>query len=71
MKRKAFNEFKEKPVVEMEKEIETLRERLRGLKFNLAAGKVKNAKEVKNVKKSIAQLLTVVNELKQNKQTNV
>jgi large subunit ribosomal protein L29 len=66
MKKRAFNEFKEKPMVEIEKEIATLRERLRGLKFDLAAGKVKNAKEVREVKRSIAQLLTFVNESKRN-----
>lgn len=59
MKRKEFQIQKEKPVVELEKEIREYRARLEVLRFDLAAGKVKNIKEIKAVKKNIAQLLTI------------
>lgn len=59
MKRKEFQSKKEKPVVELEKEIREFRARLEALRFDLAAGKVKNIKEIKAVRKNIAQLLTL------------
>lgn len=59
MKRKEFQAQKEKPVAELEKEIREYRARLEALQFDLAAGKVKNIKEIKAVKKNIAQLLTI------------
>jgi len=59
MKRKEFQTKKEKPVAELEKEIREFRARLESLRFDLAAGKVKNIKEIKAVRKSIAQLLTL------------
>lgn len=45
--------------MELEKEIREFRARLEALRFDLAAGKVKNIKEIKAVRKSIAQLLTL------------
>jgi large subunit ribosomal protein L29 len=62
MKRKDFLTVKNKPIPELDKELRELRVRLSDLKFDLSAGKVKNIKEVKQVKKSIAQLLTVKQE---------
>lgn len=59
MKRKEFQSNKEKPVAELEKEIREYRARLEMLRFDLAAGKVKNIKEIKAIRKSIAQLLTL------------
>lgn len=59
MKKKDLNLHREKPVLEIEKEIREARARLEGLTFDLAAGKVKNIREVRAVKRSIAQLLTL------------
>lgn len=59
MKKKELQSKKEKPVVELEKEIREFRARLESLRFDLAAGKVKNIKEIKAVRKNIAQLLTL------------
>lgn len=70
MKKKDFAQFKQKPVIELEREVTTLRERLRGLRFDLVAGKVKNAEEIRELKRSIAQLLTLITMSKQNKQPN-
>lgn len=58
MKRKEIMEFKNKPLAEMEKFLRESREKLRVLKFDLAAGKVKNVKDIRVVKKDIARTLT-------------
>jgi len=62
MKRKVFQEYKEKPVPELEKELKVLKERMVSLKIDLATGKVKSLKEMKEIKKSIAQFETLLNE---------
>lgn len=62
MKKNEFNAIKNKPVSELEKELKDLRVKSVNLKFDLTAGKVKNIREIQNVKKSIAQLLTVLRE---------
>ncbi|PIV12776.1 MAG: 50S ribosomal protein L29 [Candidatus Nealsonbacteria bacterium CG03_land_8_20_14_0_80_36_12] len=36
------------------------REKLRQLRFDLAAGKVKNVKEIREIKKDIAKILTIL-----------
>ena len=41
--------------------LEEDREKLRQLKFDLSAGKVKNVREFRRVKKDIARILTVLN----------
>ncbi len=46
----------------MNKELIELKDKLWNLKRDLAAGKVKNVKEIKLTKKSIAQLLTKINQ---------
>lgn len=60
MKKKNFQEIKDKPTAELRKDLAEYRERLRVLKFDLAAGKVKNIREIRVVKKSIAQILTIL-----------
>ena len=59
MNRKEFEVKKEKPIRELEKEVREHRAHLERMKFDLASGKVKNIKEIKTVKKTIAQLLTL------------
>lgn len=39
------------------------RRKLTELKFSLASGKVKNVRIIKNLKKDIARILTVLNEM--------
>ncbi len=58
MKTKEINELKNKPLAELEKFLKDSREKLRVLKFDLAAGKVKNVKDLHAVKKDIARALT-------------
>lgn len=42
------------------KEIRELESRKEALQFDLAAGKVKNIREIRDVKKSVAQLKTLL-----------
>ena len=58
MKKKEIQELKDKPPQELEKLLRDSRERLRSFRFNLAAGKVKNAGELLELKKNIARMLT-------------
>jgi len=51
----------EKELTDMEK---SLKEKGRDLRFRLATGKVKNVREIRLTKKSIAQLKTIVHEKK-------
>jgi len=61
MKAKDQQELKLKPLAELQKQLADNYERLRGLKFDLAQGKVKNIREIKETKKTIARILTVIN----------
>lgn len=61
MKRKEFQQFKNKSVIELQKDLADYRERLRKLKFDLSQGKVKNIREIREVKKTIAGILTIIN----------
>ncbi|MBI5147816.1 MAG: 50S ribosomal protein L29 [Parcubacteria group bacterium] len=61
MKKNAFQELKNKSAEELRRNLISGRERLRGLKFDLAAGKVKNVGEIRETKKTIAKILTLIN----------
>lgn len=56
-KLKDFRKMSEK---ELAKAIDDKREKLRQLRFDLVAGKVKNIREVEETKKDIARLLTIM-----------
>ena len=58
MKKKEIGEFKNKPLAELEKFVRDSKEKLRTMKFDLAAGKVKNVKDLRALKKDIARALT-------------
>ncbi len=45
---------------ELQKILVDNREKLRQLRFDLSAGKVKNVREIRKVKKEIAQILTLL-----------
>jgi len=61
MKKQEFQKLKEKGGVELQKDLKSFQEKLRDLRLDLAAGKVKNIKEVKSVKKIIAMIMTLIN----------
>lgn len=60
MKVKEFKNFKTKGIPELQKELATREEKLAQLRFDLAAGKVKNIREIRHIKKDIAQILTLI-----------
>ena len=62
MKKKELEQLKTMPVDELKKSVTEYRDKLWTLKKDLAAGKVKNVKEIKKLKQSIAQLLTFVHQ---------
>jgi large subunit ribosomal protein L29 len=53
-------ELRQKTKNELEKILADSRERLRQLRFDLAAGKVKNVREIHLLKKDIARILTLL-----------
>jgi ribosomal protein L29 len=57
-------ELRQKSKEELKKILGDNREKLRQLRFNLSAGKVKNVREIHSVKKEIAQILTLLESFK-------
>ncbi len=60
MKKKELQSYTARSKGEMQKELLEEREKLAKLRFDLAAGKVKNIREIRHLKKNIAQLLTLL-----------
>jgi large subunit ribosomal protein L29 len=48
------------PKEELKKKIEDSREKLRQMRFDLSAGKVKNVREIRQIKKEIARIMTIL-----------
>ncbi len=61
MKKREIQQIKTKPLIELKKELVNYREKLRKMKFDLSQGKVKNIREIKETKKAIARILTLIN----------
>lgn len=55
-----ISEFRKKSRTELQKILTDNKERLRVLRFDLSAGKVKNVREIRKIKKEIAQILTLL-----------
>lgn len=66
MKKREIQELKMKPLPELQKLLKEWREHLRVLKFDLAAGKVKNVEELRKLHKDIARALTFIRAAKNN-----
>jgi large subunit ribosomal protein L29 len=60
MKTREIRELKNAPLAELQKLLRENRERLRLLRFDLAAGKVKNVGELRELRKDIARLMTFI-----------
>jgi large subunit ribosomal protein L29 len=56
------SEIRPKPKEELLKDVKELRGKLRDLNFDLSSGKVKNVREIRNIKKDIARILTIIKE---------
>jgi large subunit ribosomal protein L29 len=67
MKKKELIEFKSKSPEELRKILNELQERKETLRFDLAQGKIKNVRELRNIKKSIAQIMTILSDFSKNK----
>ena len=52
-------ELRQKSKEELQELLEGQKETLRQLRFSLAAGKVKNVRQIRQLRKTIAQILTV------------
>jgi len=55
-------ELRQKSETELQKILQKKREKLQKLQFDLAAGKLKNFQEIKQTKKDIARILTILNQ---------
>jgi large subunit ribosomal protein L29 len=55
-------ELRKKSDSELQKILQQKRERLQNLRFDLASGRVKNVREIREIKKDIARILTILNE---------
>ncbi len=60
MKKKEIQEMKQKPLGELERIVRESGEKLRTLRFDLAAGKVKNVNELHQTRKRIARAKTFI-----------
>jgi len=67
MKKQQYQALKNKTPMEWQKELNILYEKLARWRLELIMGKVKNIKEIKQVKKSIAQILTLFNQYQKQK----
>ena len=56
-----LSELKQKLKEELQKILTDKRDKLRQLRFDLVAGKVKNVREIRQIKKEVAQILTLLN----------
>jgi len=57
-----ITELRQKNKSELKKILQDLREKQRLFKFNLALGKVKNVREIRQIKKDIARINTLIRE---------
>ncbi|MFH1181064.1 MAG: 50S ribosomal protein L29 [bacterium] len=61
-----FQELKQNSESDLGKILQDNREKLGQMRFDLAAGKVKNVREVRQIKKDIARILTILNSWQRN-----
>lgn len=59
-----MQELRQKSKKELQKLLSEKKEQLRSLKFDLASGKVKNVRAIRQVKKDIARILTIFHQEK-------
>lgn len=61
MKKKDFQELKTKSVADLQATLLEMRDKLWNLKSDLKRGKVKNVRDLRDTKKNIARVLTLIN----------
>lgn len=57
-----IGDIRKKEKEELERSVGDLRKRLADLRFKFSSNKLKNVKEISNVKKDIARILTIIKE---------
>ena len=57
-----IGELRQKSKEELQRFLQEKREKLRILRFDLASGKVKNVREIREIKKDIARIITLLKE---------
>jgi ribosomal protein L29 len=62
MKKKHFEEIKHKTAADLKKALLETRDKLWQLKVDLRSGKVKNVKALREARKDIAKILTIINQ---------
>ena len=60
MKKREIQELKQRPQGELKRMIIESNEKLRQLRFDLAAGKVKNVSEIHKLRKGVARMETFI-----------
>jgi len=65
MKAKELRQLSDK---ELHQKLVELRKKLAELRFNLSAGRLKNPHQIKETKKDIARILTILNERRREKE---
>jgi len=55
-----ISEFKQKSKKELQRLLQNNQDKLRQLRFDLTSGKVKNVREIRQIKKDIARILTIL-----------
>jgi len=66
MKKEKLQELRKKPLTDLEKMLQEERRKLNQFRIDVLKGKVKNINQIKEIKKNIAQILTVANKDKLN-----
>jgi len=59
-----IKELRQKPLSELQLLLKENREKLRGLRFDLAANKLKNTHQLEATKRQVAKILTILKEKK-------
>lgn len=62
MKKKDIQELKHRPAEELTRLIQEANEKLRALRFDLAAGKVKDITQIHELRKKVARMKTFIHE---------
>ncbi|MFA5386647.1 MAG: 50S ribosomal protein L29 [Candidatus Paceibacterota bacterium] len=67
MKKRIIEELKNKPIEELKRSASESYEKLRKLRFDLSSGKVKNIREIREIRKTIARISTFLGQAKNQK----
>lgn len=59
-----IKELREKNIQELKKFLSEKRDAVRKLRFDIASKQIKNVRDIRNDKKDIARILTIINESK-------